>query len=269
MSDVTSGEAQRPSGSGSPPAPPSPPDKSDTKETLIGCLSIVAVIVVVIIVASAIFGGDDKPRDPVPDVALMNVGDAKKLLKAAGYDVKEDDQADSLDFKSSNNWVCSTDPGPGKVEEGEIKIVIKSDLEDCRSDEQKAAAKAEEQAHEPQVSISFKRSYCEQLGTVYDFATVGTQVKVILALRNKGDTDATDVAYRIRRTYQNGKTVDPLGDTVVDAEVPADGKWHYQRINYGVGANYRVVGCTLHSVDAPGIDSDEEFELRIENSIIE
>jgi beta-lactam-binding protein with PASTA domain len=200
----------------------------------------------------------------------MEVADAKQALEQAGYDADVDDQSDALDFNADNNKVCSVEPPAGKVAAGgEVKVVAKSDPEDCRTESEKEADRRAAAARAPKLTLSRKRSYCEQLGTAADFLTVGTQIKVVVYLKNSGETAAKDVSFMVRRTYQTGKTVDPIGDMVVDVEVPADGKFHPYRINYEVGPNYRVTGCTLHDIDnAPGIDG-KEFELRVENSIID
>jgi hypothetical protein len=99
------------------------------------------------------------------------------------------------------------------------------------------------------LSVVDSKSYCQQDPLVGN-------VDVVVALRNSGDVAARNVSILPIRQYATGREVRPIGDTMVDIEVPADGKRHASFASYGVGDGELIVGCQVKIV-ADGVDDRE------------
>jgi hypothetical protein len=95
-----------------------------------------AVLPLVCLIVVAGCGGDPPTGEP-PDVFGFTVDEAKATLEEAGWNVEEDDQSDTFDFKAENNVVCTVQ----RQGEGEVLIVIKSE---CDRPKAKATAQTTE-----------------------------------------------------------------------------------------------------------------------------
>lgn len=116
-----------------------------------------------------------------------------------------------------------------------------------------------EPATAPKLELVKSKTHCQQ-----DFI-VGN-VDVVVTFRNTGDAPAKDVSVLPIREYADGREVRPIGDTMVDIDVPADGKRHQSWRSYGVGDGELIVGCRIKvlSDDAFGRDG-EEVQIRVKD----
>lgn len=85
------------------------------------------VFALALVVALALGCGGEPPTGDPPEVSGLRVAAAKEKLEDAGWDVKEDDQSNALDFNTDNNVACEAT----RTGSGEATIVIKSSKGKC------------------------------------------------------------------------------------------------------------------------------------------
>lgn len=119
------------------------------------------------------------------------------------------------------------------------------------------AASADAAAPKPKADIRIvkAKTYCQQDEIVGN-------VDVVVSLRNVGNKDASGVSVLPIREYATGREVRPIGDTMVDVEVPADGRSHRVWRSYDVGDGEVVAGCRLKIISGAFKRGDIEIPIK-------
>jgi hypothetical protein len=116
------------------------------------------------------------------------------------------------------------------------------------------------------VEFSPDRSFCEQLpltdGNLVEQVTQGTLAKVVVQLRNTGKGTALGGSIMPTRIYASGKRVLSWKDTMVDVDVPNDGRWHTFWSTYEVGPGNTLAACEVR-LQVDGLVGQPEREIRL------
>lgn len=203
----------------------------------IGCLGWLLIIGV----GGIAIGAVDQlftTKKTVPDVVGMQLREARDEIERA--DLEADVPGSLLAVLSGDDKVCSTEPRAGAKTKEPVKLITAGR---CPGDPV------------PKLEVVHSDSFCEQSPLDPSF------VKVVVYLRNTGEGDVKDGSILPARTYQTGHRVAPLGDTLTDVNVPADGRKHVFWHRYDVGPGNIVVDCTAQ-INADGISRDE-IALRV------
>lgn len=116
------------------------------------------------------------------------------------------------------------------------------------------------------VEFSSDRSFCEQLpltdGNLVEQITQGTLAKVVVQLRNTGEGPARGGSIMPTRIYASGKRVLSWKDTMLDVDVPDDGRWHTFWSTYEVGPGHTLAACEVQ-LQVDGLVGESEREIRL------